>query len=273
MSLKSHSKPANIIALAMFVLCLVGFHPALSQETVCQNDAFVDTQLPLIQNIEKTLSLSKSAFAACKRSPQDKGELLVVLLSRSVEKIAECDGCALYDLIFATTDATGEATKVRYQRKSAFLSDALEIDNISLDTGLYRLADGIRALGFRLERRTHSASGYQRSELFLYVRNQESLTPIFRSTGQDETGSLNGLVINSRVAEVGFNNCIDDSISEMTSTIDFGAVHQKFRDIVVRAKTVTRNGVLNGEACEHEISSTSLSETTYTYNGRYYRID
>jgi len=227
------------------------------------------------------LGVSRLAYAGCDVTPEHNGppdtfhasKPWPVAPDRSIVATAtfqqgsgfsqpEEVGIGLYDLEVMVQDDTGAHETARGCFKGALPSDAIELDGLSIDTGRYVLAHGVRAFGVRAHNtHTSRASPSEIERLYLYVQKDDKVVPILgpldmetsfgESDGQD-TGS-------SRVTHLSI---------DMAKTS-----HHGYADLVVTETYIESQWAPKAESAQGEDSKTEYTKRyTLEFDGATYPL-
>lgn len=227
----------------------------------CDND--LDIQLAKNLKYNDALARGDSYFSACKVWPADPKKTIVALSfiqpDRSDEYSAD-EGD--YDLNVLVVETGSNKILSRIYKRKAFISDAIALTNIGIDTARYDLADGVRAFGV-----TSSYTGasrvnpYGATRMTLYVEKGKQLKPI-----------LQNLVINSGNGEWD-GNCKGE-FSDINRIIDISKnTTSGYKDLIIRqSETKSRSSLDKKGECVEYKSPLSKKSHHLKFNGQAYTL-
>ncbi|MCK9797321.1 hypothetical protein M1B34_06080 [Pseudomonas sp. MAFF 302030] len=199
-------------------------------------------------------------YALCKDWPAFPGQTLTVLSELQPDPVlGNASGDGLYDLRLALVDSASGKTLARYQQPSAFMSDAVGFESLTLDTGRYQLAPQVRAFGVRASFKGSSrVNPMDQVSLNLYVREGENLRPVMdKFLAYSYSGEWDG-------------NCAGER-TETTRTLDIAKTRSHgYADLIVRSVTLTTTGKGQGEQCQSRSVTAKPVLTTLRYDGQRY---
>lgn len=196
--------------------------------------------------------------ALCKAMPDYPGHSIVAIAHQQRSTEGADDG---YDLDVAIVDSRTRHLIARALPTPAFTPDDGPVLNVSIDTGRYRLAPGVRAFGIREE--SESTSRYSpdaNTVLNLYVRDGKHLRKV-----------LDGLLVDSTRGEYG-SDCTGHSTHQVR-TIDVApSSHDGFADLTVTSSVTESTDSKEGDDCKSIETVPKISRMTLEYDGRTYPI-
>jgi alpha-tubulin suppressor-like RCC1 family protein len=196
--------------------------------------------------------------ARCKAMPDHPGRSIVAIAHQ--QKPAE-DADEDYDLDVAIVDSRTRHVIARALPTPAFTSeDGPDVD-VSIDTGRYHLAPGVRAFGIREEsENTSRYSPDADTVLNLYVRDGKHLRKV-----------LDGLLVDSSRGDYD-SDCTGHSMHQ-AQTIDVGpSSHHGFADLIVTSSVTESTDSKDGDDCKSVETAPKISRMTLKYDGRTYPV-
>ncbi|WP_189673781.1 hypothetical protein [Pseudomonas khorasanensis] len=164
-----------------------------------------------------------------------------------------------YDLSLAIITAGSPKPLATYHQPSTFLSDAIALDSLELDTARYKLTPDLRAFGVRANFKGSSrVNPLDETLLSLYVKEGDKLRPV-----------LDRLLVYSFSGEWD-GNCAGER-SETVRTLEMGkATSHGYADIIVRSVTTGLAGEGPPDTCESKTTYEKPVLTTLRYDGKTY---
>jgi hypothetical protein len=197
--------------------------------------------------------------ALCKAMPDAPGTTIVALSYKQPGAWCSDDDsrCGDYDLDVLLVDTTTLVVKARWQKKDANTSDADQFGGISIDTGQYWLAKGVRAFGIRANHYVPShAVTASDSKLNLYIRQGNMLHAV-----------VDGLSVRDE-HESASDSCVD-GVETSLSIIRMGTdYHHGLRDIATRTTSTLLSPQPENASCD---GGTSTEHDLLEYDGDHYR--
>ena len=199
-------------------------------------------------------------FSLCKDWPAYP-QLTITALSTFVPDpvYGHGDRVGSYDLSLAVITAGGPKPLAAYHQPSAFLSDAIALDNLELDTARYKLTPDLRAFGVRAHVKGSSrVNPLDETLLSLYVKESDKLRPV-----------LDRLLVYSFSGEWD-GNCAGER-AETVRTLEMGKTSSHgYADIIVRSVTTGLVGEGPRDTCESKTTHEKPVLTTLRYDGKTY---
>lgn len=199
-------------------------------------------------------------FSVCRDWPAYP-QLTITALSTFVPDPVNGHGSRVgsYNLNLAVVTAGIAKPLATYDQRSMFLSDAIALESLELDTARYKLAPDVRAFGVRAHFKGSSrVNPLDETLLSLYVREGDKLRPV-----------LDRLLVYSFSGEWD-GNCAGER-SETVRTLEMGKTSSHgYADIMVRSVTSSLSGVGPRETCESKTSHEKPVLTTLRYDGKTY---
>ncbi|WNW13404.1 hypothetical protein RRX38_20340 [Pseudomonas sp. DTU_2021_1001937_2_SI_NGA_ILE_001] len=194
-------------------------------------------------------------YSVCKPSPSDPSRTLAALLF--VEK--EDDDGAQYGL--AVLSAKGATVERQLYEPAAITTDAITLEEVTLDTARYNLAPSLRAFGVRARYSGPSrVNQYSSTQMNLYL---------------DQGGQLRKVLDGFEVEKFGGEwdgNCAGE-FSETHSSLAVGkATSHGLADLEVTEKTVDTVAVAKGDDCNDTKSAPKVTKYSLSYDGQRYQM-
>lgn len=190
-----------------------------------QNNFFSEVLRELglqIKDINKSLFVSKVLPYA-----KDKSILVIPkYASRTDEEY-------VYDAYIVVIDNSTGKILYKFYEPQAWVSDAIALSDLMIDTGLYILNNETRAFGIRAYYSNNSHGyPYSRTELSLFIIENKKLKRLLKNY---TVSSYNGL----------FGSGCEGTKEEMEAIIDIDKVHQsnQFNDLVIGQTLITTDYV------------------------------
>ncbi len=199
-------------------------------------------------------------FSLCKDWPAFADQSISLLSELTPEPgVVDATEDGTYDLQLAVLDRKGGQVLASYRQPAAFVSDAIRLDSLKLDTGRFQLAPQVRAFGVRAAFSGSSrVNPFDQVWLNLYVREGNTLRPVMEKfLAYSYSGEWDGQCTGQRV--------------ETTRTLDIARTRsQGYADLIVRSVSVTTLGEGQGEQCQSRSVTTQPVLTTLHYDGQRY---
>lgn len=238
----------------LFLLFCLSFQISFGQE----KSALLVSALQQLSLKEKDINMN---LFVEKVLPNDNAKSVLVLPKYSTRKVDE------YGYEFLIMDAyilvvDNQSGKILYQNieKNAWTSDAIEIQSVTIDTGLYILGQGKRAFGVRVYAKNGSnVNPYIEEKLSLFVVDDSKLKKI-----------INDMMIYRYGGESGLDCAGDMNSESMIITIDDKHQTNSFNNL--RLKTTETNTVsklVKGDCQSKETKKQTV--TILKYNGKEYK--
>lgn len=201
----------------------------------CPKNGVCQAQNNLLKKVLKQLALQEKdiekRLVASKMLPYAKDKSVIVF-PKYVSKSDETG--YVFDAYVVVTDNLSGKILYKFYEHKAWESDAIMLEEISIDTGLFILNNETRAFGVRV-RFGHSSQGYPSAEtdLSLFIIENNTLKRV-----------LKNYTISSYHGEFG-PTCSGGYKEEMEAVIDIDKQHQsnQFNDLVI-SETVTTTDYL-----------------------------
>lgn len=195
----------------------------------------------------------KPSVSACKVLPFDPA-LTVVALANPTKGDQYS-----YDLAIAVFETAGGKIVARLDRKSELESDANYLNGLTIDTGRFVLAKGVRAFGVRASNTHTGMMSYDGQTLGLYVLNNKKINRV-----------LDRIAMHDSVGNLEIQNCY--SVDSFTRTIATDAdSHFGYADLILNERSeVIEVTEKNGKCLEQKSSSTA--RYVLRFDGRKYQL-
>lgn len=218
----------------------------------------------VVKQVLKQLKISEkeinTEFVAEKIIPNDDENSIVIIpkYSEIGKENFDADYFEMDAYIVICNNKTGKIL-AKFVEPNYWVSDAVMLRSITIDTGLYILNDKTRAFGIRSSYSGSSRPNpYSATDLSLFILKNNKLEIILnnysldRSTGEWDT------------------NCAGE-FEDSSSVITFDKQKSKnFKNIILKIKTInTTNVTQNGDCNEQE--KTYNSTKTLKFNGKEYK--
>lgn len=196
--------------------------------------------------------------------PYSKGKTVIVIPKyRSIEE--SYDGHYLYEfdaLIVVVENKSGKILNKFYE-SNAWYSDAITLESIEIDTGLYLLNEQTRAFGIRINLQASSrVSPYSLTKLSLFIPEDNQLKRVLKNYPvKTYTGEWD-------------MNCRGE-FETTTSYIDIGKTKSNgLYNLIIKTKTnIIQNIPTEDDSDCMEESRNSQQVTTLEYNGETYSFN
>ncbi|MGH8506084.1 MAG: hypothetical protein ACRETM_08975 [Stenotrophobium sp.] len=200
---------------------------------------------------------------ACKPLPYAAGTAAIAVFHQTTAPTVgdEDNSDGDYDLHLMIADKSG-ALLAQVRETNAAYSDAVSLDDVGIDTGIYRLAPGVRAFGVTTYNAAHCYHcALSETKLSLFVREGKTLRKILDGLMQDTT------------AMDGEETTYCYPSHETTTILAVGPHrHAGYADLVITTVTIHSEGgdPESGEHCA-EAAPTERSRETWIYDGKQYK--
>lgn len=229
----------------------------------CRNGALVEIQqrLGYLDSQEQPIVTSQ---VACKRLPYEPSAAVIALfqLQPGSDPVLAARGEGTYDLHLIIADKRGSIL-AQMRDVGAAQSDAVRLDAVGIDTGIYRLAPGVRAFGVTTYNATHCYHcAFDETSLSLFVWQGTHLKKV-----------LTGLIQSTTISEDDETVDCTSQTSTARKLIAIGPRRQAgYADLVITTLTTHSPGVHqeDGEDCSGGAPQERRSET-WRYDGNEYR--
>jgi len=241
---------------------ILSMHSSFLTKTECTQIA---TEANLIDTVLKQLGKERSQIyerlIVTKVRPNNKGETIVVI-PEIVSK--EADGCCLTlnSYILIVDSATGIIKNQYFEssKTNNWISDAVVLSEITIDTARYTITDTNRAFGIRVFYYGSSKPNpYSSTTLSLYIKSRDGLKKVLKDYEvQSHSGEWD-------------TTCYGEFIDIKTTLSISSNKSNGFYDLITSSIiTETKNNIDSNGECQDKKEVTKL-ETTLTYNGKVYR--
>lgn len=199
-------------------------------------------------------------YSVCKEWPAYPG-LTITALSQFESGPAASDYGpeGKYDLRLTVVSAGDSKPLATYHKSSAFESDAIEFQDLQLDTARYKLTPELRAFGVQVTFNGSSRVNPVNEKLLsLYVKEGDRLRPVLdRFITYEYGGEWDG-------------DCAGE-LYQHARTLEIGkASSHGYADLIVKTVTTSMVGKGEGETCESKSITAKPVLTTLRYDGKSY---
>ncbi|MGV8886734.1 MAG: hypothetical protein ACOH2P_01420 [Pseudomonas sp.] len=208
----------------------------------------------------KPVLSDKFGFAVCKDWPASPDLTLTATSEHEPNPAFESSGPdGIYDLSLAVVSSSDSKPLASFHQASAFVSDAIAIEDLQLDTARYMLTPDLRAFGVRTTFKGSSrVNPLNETLLSLYVKEGDALRSVMdRLITYEFSGEWDGNCAGERYETL--------RTVEMTKTSSHG-----YADLIVKSVTTDLIGVGEAEACELKSTTHKPVLTTLRYDGNTY---
>ncbi len=196
---------------------------------------------------------TRQRFSSCKVLPFDPALTVVALANPSPPNDYN------YDLTIAVIETASEKVVARLERKAELYSDANYMDGISVDTGLYVLAKGVRAFGVRVSNVHTGSLNFEETSLGLYVLAGKTIHAV-----------MPRIVVHRAASSQESQNCYRSESFTRTLAPD-AAMHNGYADLVLTEKNEQTNVIEQDGKCGED-RSTDKQRYVLRFDGRAYRV-
>ncbi len=209
---------------------------------------------------EKPFLAGDYGYSVCKEWPAYPGLTITALSQFESGPLASDYGPeGKYDLNLAVVSAGDSKPLATYHKASAFESDAIQFEDLQLDTARYKLTPDLRAFGIRVTFNGSSRVNPVNEKLLsLYVKEGDRLRPALdKLITYEYGGEWDG-------------NCAGERYQH-TRTLEIGKTSSHgYADLIVKTVTTSMIGKGEGEACESKSTTAKPVLTTLRYDGKSY---
>lgn len=215
---------------------------------------------PVFAACEKPFLAGDFGYSVCKDWPAYPG-LAITALSQfeSGPSASDYGPEGKYDLDLAVFSAGESKPLAMYHKASAFESDAIEFEDLQLDTARYQLTPDLRAFGVRATFNGSSRVNPVNEKLLsLYVREGDTLRPVLDKLITYEYGGE-------------WDGTCAGELYQHTRTLEIGKTSSHgYADLIVKTVTTSEVGKGEGDACESSSTTAKPVLTTLRYDGSTY---
>lgn len=210
------------------------------------------------ENIVKHLKLDKTnikeEFSTEKKMPNEPDSYIAVI---PVVQEKDGDDFFVFRNYIVITDENG-GIKNQYFDPHEITSDAVMLQEITIDTGLYHISNGIRAFGVKISVRNGSQPNPYSSEVI----------SLYYPAGTGIKKVLNNLELNTHGGE--WDTRCNGEFNDENSVIMMDKTKtNNFTDLKIKTISVnTKNEEKNGDCKQNEVSHTSYNILKFK-NGKY----
>ncbi|WP_269226781.1 hypothetical protein [Flavobacterium eburneipallidum] len=222
----------NILVVALFLFTSSFFGQELSDKDIIKN------AIEFLKVKEKNLLSDK----ICLKVIPNQKEKVIILLPVKTNLDPECDYCFDIDNNILVWNKSTKSIETKYTKKSEWSSDAMYLDELKIDTGLYYLNKNTRAFGIRYHYSGSSrVNPFGSNSINLYYFKNNKIIEV-----------LNDFELEKYNGDSGGNGGCKDAWFETSKSVFIisDKLTTKFNDITV--KTKLKDYSLD-EDCEKEI--------------------
>lgn len=223
-------------------------------------------QISLSQNVDhldtvlKQLGIKKSEIntelLAQKILPYDKGKSVLAIPKYS-EKVE--DEYSIFDAYIVVIDNSTGKIICKFIEPGAWTSDAVRLEEISIDTGLYLLNKTTRAFGVRVSYYGSSRPNpFGETILSLFIIDKSSLRQVLKDyTISQSSGEWD-------------TNCAGE-FEDQTSSIDIDKIQtNNFNNLIIKTKIVKTKNIPTKDDCVAK-ESTKQATSKLIFDGKQYK--
>lgn len=165
------------------------------------------------------------------------------------------------DLELLVADSTRPLIRARYRENGALYSDAIAVNDLSLDTARYRLDERTTAFGVRVSVANSSRPNpYSATRLSLYVLEGERLRPVLRD-----------LEMSSDRGEWD-TQCAGEFHSDRGTLAVDGKRDHGYAGLILRTLSKATRNVPRGQQCDEVVVEQDRRSDRLVYDGREYAV-
>lgn len=220
----------NILVVTLFLFTSPFFGQELSDKDI------INKAIEFLKVKEKDLLSDK----ICLKVIPNQKEKVIILLPVKTNLDPECDYCFDIDNNILVWNKSTKSIETKYTKKAEWTSDAMYLDELKIDTGLYYLNKSTRAFGIRYSYGgSSSVNPFGSHSINLYYFKNNKIVEVLNDfelekyNGESKGGCANGSYETSKSVFI---------ISDKLTT--------KFNDIIV--KTKLKDYILDSD-CEIKI--------------------
>ena len=220
----------------------------------CENEALLDSVLKQV-NLKQTLGSLKD----CTVDPINNEQIILAYAHWNAEENDESEDVGNYTLYFFKINRKDLKLVYRFNVENKLFSDALNLENISLDTTHYKISENNRAIGLRLQYRVYSSvnpASMVLLNLYDFQNKKQILENFIMISYHAETNGR----CNASVEENNLNLIMQSSKTNMN--YDIQAVN----------KNVLYEGFETEEGCSETDHQISLQKFLLKFDGTQYQL-
>ncbi|WP_445179445.1 hypothetical protein [Pseudomonas sp. McL0111] len=199
-------------------------------------------------------------FSVCKDWPAFPGLTLTAVANFSPDPMyGESDRVGTYDLGLSVLSTDSPEPLATYRLPSAYMSDAIAVDDLQLDTARYKLTPELQAFGVRVRFRGSSrVNPVDETLLSLYVKEGSTLRPVMdRFVVYQFGGEWDGGCAGERYETI--------RTVELAKTRSHG-----YADLIVKSVSTSLVGEGEPQSCDVKSTTDKPVLTTLRYDGKAY---
>lgn len=220
----------NILVVTLFLFTSSFFGQELSDKDI------INKAIEFLKVKEKDLLSDK----ICLKVIPNQKEKVIILLPVKTNLDPECDYCFDIDNNILVWNKYTKSIETKYTKKAEWSSDAMQFDELKIDTGLYYLNKSTRAFGVRYGYIVSSNDPYGSVAINLYYLKNNRIVEV-----------LNNFELEMYNGERGSDPCNASYETSKSVFIFSEKLSEKFNDISV--KTKFKDYSTNSSDCEKEI--------------------
>ena len=198
-------------------------------------------------------------FSLCKDWPAFAEQGISLLSERGPDPSDTGNDDGTYNLQLAVLERNSGQVLARYAQPAAFVSDAVRLESVKLDTGRFQLTPQVRAFGVRAGFEGSSrVNPFSQVWLSLYVREGSTLRPVLEKfLAHSYNGEWDGL-------------CAGEW-TKTTRTLEIAKTRSHgYADLIVRSVSVSTRSEKVGEECRSRSVTAKPVLVTLHYDGQRY---
>ncbi|WP_353170501.1 hypothetical protein [Acinetobacter rudis] len=227
---------------------------SLAYANICEEHNFTDSILK-----QANLSLEQGYIGDCKVLPQQQDRALLIFQLGDPDAIKSGDAGQTYQLHLLTADTRQLKLLDHYIDPTSYTSDAVELNDIRIDTAVYQLQPQLRAIGLRLSfANSSSVNPYAYTMLNLYDLKQHKkvLSHLRVNLGQGENDG----------------RCNADNHSRNSTVVILDTQHHGMFDLRINTKELDERYRWIKTDCEQVNSTENKRSHILKFNGKDYVI-
>ncbi|WP_047284296.1 hypothetical protein [Pseudomonas protegens] len=198
-------------------------------------------------------------FSLCKDWPAFADQSISLLSEQVPDPSDTGTDDGTYNLQLAVLDRSSGQALASYEQPAAFVSDAVRLESVKLDTGRFQLTPQVRAFGVRAAFEGSSrVNPFSQTWLSLYVREGSTLRPVLEKfVAHSYNGEWDG-------------QCAGEG-TKTTRTLDIGKTRSHgYADLIVRSVSVSTQSKKVGQECQSTSVAAKPVVSTLHYDGQRY---
>jgi hypothetical protein len=239
----------NILVVTLFLFTSSFFGQELSDKDI------INKAIEFLKVKEKDLLSDK----ICSKVIPNQKEKVIIVLPVKINLDPECDYCFDIDNNILVWNKSTKSIETKYTKKAEWTSDAMYLDELKIDTGLYYLNKSTRAFGIRYSYGgSSSVNPFGSHSINLYYFKNNQIIEVLNDfelemyNGESSGGCANGSYETSKSVFI-----ISDKLTTKFNDI---TVKTKFKDFTydsdcekeIIKKESTKNSVLKFDKKQHK---------------------